>query len=153
MTGWLSIVPFFAAVVLVAATGAMFMPGEWYLTLEKPTWTPPGWVFGPAWTLLYVMIAIAGWLVWQAGGWSAALTVWSLNLVFNAAWSWLMFGRHEIGLALLDALAMLVTIVVFIALTWQSVPRAALLFLPYLGWVAFATALNYAIWLRNPAAG
>lgn len=149
MAAYLSLIPFLVVVFGAALTGAFFMPGEWYKSLNKPTWTPPDWLFAPAWTVLYIMIAVAGWLVWQTQGWGAALIVWSANLIFNAAWSWLMFGRRQIGIALIDALAMLLTIMAFVALTRSATPIAALLFLPYLAWVAFASALNYSILIKN----
>jgi tryptophan-rich sensory protein len=149
LNGWLSILPFLAIVVLVGLSGALFRPGEWYRQLDKPSWTPPPWAFGPAWTALYVMIAIAGWIVWQREGFSFAFAIWSLNLVLNAAWSWLMFGRRRIDLALADASAMLVTILMFIAATWEHAHAAALLFIPYMLWVSFATALNLSIFQRN----
>lgn len=149
MEAYWSLIPFLIVVFGAALTGAFFMPGEWYKSLNKPSWTPPDWLFAPAWTVLYAMIAVAGWFVWQNEGWSAALMVWLANLVFNAAWSWFMFGRRQIQSALIDAVAMLVTIVAFIVLTKDTTPVAALLFLPYLAWVAFATALNYSILIRN----
>jgi benzodiazapine receptor len=147
---WLSFLPFLLLVVVVASSGALFMPGDWYRTLDKPSWTPPDWLFGPAWSVLYLMMAIAGWLVWQAEGFGPALAVWGLNLAFNAAWSWLMFGRRQIALALVDAIAMLVTIVAFMLLAAPVSSTASWLFLPYLAWVAFATALNTSLMRRNP---
>lgn len=152
MGTWLSLLPFLAVVAAAAVSGAVFMPGDWYASLNKPSWTPPDWLFPPAWTVLYVMIAVAGWLIWSTNGAGLALVMWALNLVFNALWSWLMFGRHRIGLALADAMAMLITIVGFILLARSLNPTAALLFLPYLGWVIFATALNFEILQRNPSA-
>ena len=152
MSDWLSLLPFIAAVLVVALSGALFMPGPWYRSLDKPSWTPPDWLFGPAWTVLYLMIAIAGWLVWRSAGLGAALAIWVLNLVLNAAWSWLMFGRRRIAAALVDAIAMLVTIIAFMIVAWPSSETAAWLFAPYLAWVAFATALNASILRRNPAA-
>jgi tryptophan-rich sensory protein len=153
MSGFMTFLPFLAAVVAVALSGAVFMPGAWYKTLDKPVWTPPDWLFAPAWTALYGMIAAAGWLVWQqAGAMNLVMGVWIANLVLNAAWSWLMFGRHRIDLALLDALGMLATIAMFISLAQSISTLAAALFVPYLLWVAFATALNYAIYQRNPGA-
>ena len=149
MNNWLSFLPFLAVVVAVGLSGAIFRPGDWYLRLDKPSWTPPSWAFGPAWTALYVMIAIAGWLVWQQEGFGFALAIWSVNIIFNAAWSWLMFGRRRIDLALADAGAMLVTIVMFITAALPVSPAAAALFVPYLLWVVFATALNFSIWQRN----
>lgn len=149
MSNWVSLLPFLAIVGAAAASGAVFMPGSWYASLRKPTWTPPDWLFGPAWTVLYIMIAVAGWLVWSVDGFGIALAVWGANIFFNAAWSWLMFGRHRIELAFLDALAMLLTIVAFIAVAKTSSPTAALLFIPYLAWVVFAAALNFEILRRN----
>jgi len=150
MSNWITCLPFLGMVIAVGASGALFMPGPWYKTLDKPSWTPPDWLFGPAWTVLYVMIAAAGWLVWQGAGIGWILGIWAANLVFNAAWSWLMFSRHRIDLALADAVAMLVTIVLFIWTAWPVSHVAALLFVPYLAWVAFATVLNFAILQRNP---
>lgn len=152
MSDWLSLLPFIAAVFAVALSGAVFMPGDWYRSLDKPSWTPPDWLFAPAWTILYLLIAIAGWLVWESAGMGPALMAWILNLAFNGAWSWLMFGRRQIAAALLDAIAMLVTIVAFMILAWSSSETATWLFAPYLAWVAFATALNTSILLRNRAA-
>lgn len=151
VSDWLSLLPFILAVFVVAASGAVFMPGEWYRSLNKPSWTPPSWLFAPAWTVLYIMIAVAGWLVFKAEGGRAALAVWAANLVFNAAWSWLMFGRRQIALALGDALAMLATIVLFIVLAAPVSPAAAWLFVPYLAWVSFAAFLNFTILRLNPA--
>lgn len=144
-----SLFVFFAIVALAAVTGAKYMPGAWYETLNKPWWTPPNWLFGPAWTVFYIMIAIAGWRVWQAEGFGLALAVWGLNIGLNAAWSYLMFGQHRIDLALYDAAGMLLTILVFIALAAGVDKIAALLFVPYLVWVSYATALNYTILKLN----
>lgn len=149
MSNWVSLLPFLAIVGAAAASGAIFMPGSWYASLRKPAWTPPDWLFGPAWTVLYIMIAVAGWLVWSAEGFGIALAVWGGNIILNAVWSWLMFGRHRIDLAFLDAMAMLITIIAFVAAAKASSSTAALLFIPYLAWVVFAAALNYEIWRRN----
>ncbi len=139
---------FAALVATAAATGSIFQPGDWYAALAKPSWTPPGWIFGPVWAVLYVMIAAAGWLAWR-GGANTALVVWALGLALNAAWSWLFFGEHEIGLAALDIVALALTIVLFIALAWKASPAASLLFVPYLAWVSLAAALNITIWQLN----
>lgn len=139
----------FAALVAAAATtGSFFRPGEWYAALSKPSWTPPGWIFGPVWAVLYVMIAVAGWLAWRNGA-TAAVAVWAIGLALNAAWSWLFFGQREIGLAALDIIALAITIVLFIALVYRASPAASLLFVPYLAWVSFAAALNATIWQLN----
>lgn len=152
MSDWLSFLPFLAVVFVVALSGAVFAPGEWYRSLGKPSWTPPDWLFGPAWTVLYLLIALAGWLIWKSAGLGLALSAWVLNLLFNGAWSWLMFGRRQIAAAFVDALAMLVTIVAFMILAWPSSKAATWLFAPYLGWVAFAAALNASLWARNSSA-
>lgn len=149
----LSLVVFVALVVAAAVTGAQFQPGAWYAALVKPSWTPPNWLFGPVWTLLYIGIAVAGWLVWRKRGRvDAAIGVWLGQLVLNAAWSWLFFGMHRPDLALIDILAMLVLIVLFIVFARRVSPIASYLFVPYFLWVSYATALNFAIWRANPAA-
>ncbi len=125
------------------------MPGEWYAGLNKPSWTPPNWAFPVAWTVLYIMIAIAGWLVWSTSGWSAAIVIWGLGLVFNALWSYLMFGRHDIFLALLDLCALWLSVLAFMITAWPIDARAAYLFVPYLAWVSFAGVLNFAVWRLN----
>ncbi len=152
MGDWLSILPFALIVMTAASTGAIFTPGPWYETLRKPSWTPPKWAFPVVWTTLYIMIAAAGWLVYKAEGIGPALGVWAINIVLNAMWSWLMFGRHDIKLALYDAGGMFLTIVLFMALAWPVSQVAAALFVPYLIWVGTAFALNWRIWRDNPAA-
>lgn len=140
---------FSALTAAAAVTGSQFMPGEWYSALNKPTWTPPNWLFPIAWTVLYIMIAIAGWLVWRRAGWCQAIQIWGIGLILNALWSYIMFGRHEIGWALAGIVALWLSIAAFI---WVALPidlRASALFAPYLAWVSFATALNFAIWQMN----
>lgn len=149
MVDWIAILPFAVIVMAAASTGAIFAPGEWYESLDKPSWTPPNWAFPVVWTTLYIMIAAAGYLVWQAQGFGPAIAVWGLNIVLNAAWSWIMFDRRQILLALYDALGMLVTTAAFIAFAWPVSQIAALLFVPYFLWVATAVALNYQIWQQN----
>ncbi|MEZ5853439.1 MAG: TspO/MBR family protein [Hyphomicrobiaceae bacterium] len=148
-TDLLMLAAFVIAVGLAAAFGAAFKPGPWYQTLAKPSWTPPNAVFAPVWTLLYVMIAIAGWLVWRQGLTNGALATWVVALVLNAAWSYLFFGRQQIGLALADISLLWCAIVAFILLTRTGAPTASLLFVPYVLWVSFAAALNLAIWRLN----
>jgi len=134
----------------VAAIGAQFMPGPWYAALAKPAWTPPGWLFGPVWTVLYVMIAISAWLVWQRQRRvSPALALWGAQLVLNGIWSWLFFGLERPGLAVID-IVVLLAMIIATALAFARVSRpAALLLVPYAIWVSFATALNLAIWRLN----
>jgi translocator protein len=144
-----SLIVFATLVILAASSGASFMPGEWYAALNKPAWTPPNAVFPVAWTILYVMIAIAGWLVWRAAGWTSAITIWGVGLILNALWSYLMFGRHDITLALVDIAAVWLATAAFITAAWPLDRRASYLFLPYLAWVTFAAALNFAVWQLN----
>ena len=146
-----SLLVFLVLVAVVASLGAMFQPGAWYTGLAKPAWTPPGWLFGPVWTVLYGMIAVAGWMAWRSSGRGLLMALWGLQLTLNALWSPLMFGRHEIGLALVDIVALVIVILAFIAAAWRQRRAAALLFIPYLAWVSFATALNVAIWMLNAA--
>jgi tryptophan-rich sensory protein len=147
---FVSLLPFLALVALAAAFGAIFQPGPWYAELRKPPLTPPNWVFGPAWTLLYVAIAVAAWRVWRARpGPSAALALWGAQLALNALWSFLFFGLEQPELALLD-IAVLLAAIVFTTLAFFAVDRVAgWLFVPYLAWVAFASYLNAGVWLLN----
>ncbi len=141
---------FLGLTALAAYSGAQFMPAAWYEALAKPEWTPPNWVFGPAWTVLYIMIAFAGWQVWRYQGLGLALLLWFAQLGLNAAWSYLMFDQHDITAALIDIGAMWLTIVAFIFVARKVSTIAALLFVPYLLWVTYAGALNAAIWQMNP---
>jgi translocator protein len=150
MSEYGSLLVFIAVTVAAAASGSKFMPGPWYERLRKPSWTPPNWAFPIVWTVLYLMIAIAGWRVWLAAGWSGVLAVWGLQLVLNAAWSYIMFGRRNISLAMVDALAMWGSIAWFMVLAWPIDQTAALLFAPYLLWVTIAAALNASILRQNP---
>lgn len=152
MSSYVALTVFLIVTAAAATTGGLFTPGPWYETLAKPSWTPPNWAFPVVWTILYIMIAIAGWLVWDAKGLSLVVGVWGVQLVLNAAWSWIMFGQKNITLALWDAGAMWLAIAAFIALAWPVSRTAALLFLPYLAWVSIAFYLNWTILRLNPAA-
>lgn len=149
MASYLPLAAFLGLVFMAASTGAIFQPGQWYETLNKPSWTPPDWLFPVAWTILYTMIAVAGWKVWQAEGVRAALVVWGISLLLNMAWSWIMFGRQEIGLALVDLILLWLSIVAFMALAWPVSPTAVYLFIPYFFWVSFAGVLNFEVWRLN----
>ena len=149
MSKYLTLLPFIGLVIAAAMSGALFMPGAWYASLNKPTWTPPDWLFPVAWTVLYLMIAVAGWLAWKAGGIGAAVIIWGVGLVLNALWSYMMFGRHDIALALVEVVALWLATAAFIWAAWDLEPMAAYIFLPYLVWVTFAAALNYEVWRLN----
>ncbi len=153
---WFALPGFIAACFLVAMTGALFRPGEWYERLEKPSWRPPNRLFAPVWSVLYVMIAVSGWLVWREGGFAGAalpLAVYALQLVLNAAWTPLFFGLHRPDLGFLDIVLVWLSIVATILLFFPIHVGAALLLMPYLAWVTFATALNFAVWRLNPSTG
>ncbi len=122
---------------------------SWYPTLAKPTWNPPSWVFGPVWTILYAMMAVAAWLVWRRAGWGGALLLFGVQLALNAAWSPLFFGLHRIDLALVDIVVLWAAIVATTVAFWKVTPVAGWLFVPYLAWVSFAAMLNFAIWKLN----
>ncbi|MCX7372895.1 MAG: tryptophan-rich sensory protein [Alphaproteobacteria bacterium] len=142
----------FAALCFAAAlSGALFKPGAWHAALAKPSWHPPNWLFGPAWGVLYLMIATAGWMVWNAAGFSLPLAAWGVQLVLNAVWSWLFFGRRRPDLAFAEVLLLWLSIAACVVLFAPISATAALLMLPYLAWVAFASALNFAMWRLNRA--
>jgi tryptophan-rich sensory protein len=126
--------------------------GTWYAALDKPAFTPPDWVFGPVWTALYVMMAVAAWRVWRradAAGARPALGLWALQLALNLCWSFLFFGARLVGAALAE-IAVLFVAILATALLFRRVDRAAAwLLAPYAAWVAFAALLNAAIWILN----
>ncbi|ESW91832.1 CrtK/TspO family sensor protein [Mesorhizobium sp. L103C119B0] len=129
--------------------GYATLPGEWYASLAKPPFNPPNWVFAPAWTLLYVLIAVAGWRTWERERAGAAMKIWALQLVLNFAWSPTFFGAKLVGPALVVILALLASIALFIATVWNRDRVSGWLFAPYSLWVAFATLLNASLLLLN----
>lgn len=131
------------------AIGYVTAPGAWYARLAKPAFNPPNWLFGPVWTVLYVLIAVVGWRVWQRdrAGWPMKL--WWTQLALNFLWSPVFFAAHRIGLALLVILLLLAAILAFINATWRQDRLAAWLFAPYAAWVAFAIVLNGSILALN----
>lgn len=150
MRSLLSLGVFVALVGLAAYFGARFTPGPWYEALHKPPLNPPSWVFGPVWTVLYVTIAVAAWLVWRARPASTLpLALWCTQLLLNAAWSPLFFGLERPGLALVDISVLLPTVVATAVSFHRVLPRAGVLFVPYIAWVAFAAYLNAGLWLLN----
>jgi tryptophan-rich sensory protein len=146
----LALVVFAALVGLAATFGAQFQGGAWYAALRKPPLTPPGWVFGPAWTVLYLLIAVAGWLVWRARPRDRrALGLWGAQLALNAAWSFVFFGLHRPGAALVEIALLLVFVLATAAAFFRARRLAGALLVPYAAWVAFATYLNAGIWILN----
>lgn len=146
LAGWLLLC--FAA----AAFGSLFLPGEWYAQLRKPAWNPPNWIFGPVWTALYTLMAVAAWLVWIRGGFAAQrvpLGLFLLQLLLNAAWSALFFGLHNPGLAFAEIVLLCLAIMGTLIAFWKAHRVAAVLLLPYLAWVTFAAVLNFTLWQLN----
>lgn len=135
---------------------------SFYAQLDKPAWAPPAWLFGPVWSVLYVLMAVAAWRTWRASGTTAggtpagganargALALYAAQLVLNALWTWLFFERH-VGLwATVEVLALWATILATLLAFRRHDRGAAALLVPYLGWVSFASALTIAVWQRNP---
>ena len=127
--------------------------GEFYGMLQKPSWAPPGWLFGPAWTVLYILMGVAAWRVWRDAGFSGAkveLAFYAVQLVLNMAWSYFFFVRRTGLGATVEVVCLWVSILVTLMLFWRRDTVAGVLFVPYLTWVTFATALTVAVWRRNP---
>ncbi len=143
---------FMLASAAAASTGMFFRPGAWYRDLAKPPWRPPDWLFGPAWLVLYICIAISGWLVWRqwgADGVGLALAVFAVQLVLNALWSAFFFGLRRPDLAFIEVICLWLSIIATIVLFHPIDEVAAYLLIPYACWVTFASALNFSIWRLN----
>lgn len=122
----------------------------WYEGLSKPNWTPPNWLFAPVWTILYVAMAVAAWLVWRRSGLAAVpMQLFLLQLLLNVAWSAVFFRFHAPGLAFLEIVALWCAILLTAIAFGRTAPVAGWLMIPYLVWVSYATALNFAIWRLN----
>jgi len=146
LVGWLAVA--FAA----GWFGSRYMPGEWYASLAKPSWNPPNAIFGPVWSVLYVLMGVAAWLVWRKAGFmgaGAALGLFVVSLVLNALWSYLFFGMHRLDLAFFDIVALWLAILAVVVLFWRVYWGAGSLMLPYLAWVGFASFLNLVLWRLN----
>jgi tryptophan-rich sensory protein len=149
LIGWLAVSFAASAVGAVASIQAK----SFYSQLAQPAWAPPPSLFGPVWTVLYALMAIAAWLVWRSGGFSAnriALSFFWAQLLLNALWSWLFFAWHLGGLAFADIIVLWVLIAATLVSFWRVRPLAGALLIPYLLWVSFASALNYSVWQLNP---
>lgn len=149
----ISMAVFLAITSAVAAAGSIATRNgqDWYDGLEKPSFNPPDWVFGPVWSTLYVFMAVAAWLVWRRRGAmrNAGLTLWGVQLCLNLAWSWIFFGAQQPGMALVEIAALFVAIVLTMVLFAMENRAAAMFMVPYLGWVGFAAVLNFEIWRLN----
>ena len=144
-----------AVTFAAAGIGSVFTSesvGTWYQEIEKPSWTPPGWLFGPVWTTLYTLMAVAAWLVWRNEGWGGArlaLGLYLVQLVLNAAWSAIFFGARMPGLAFVELVVLWLAIVATTAAFFRKSVPAGVLLVPYLAWVTFAGVLNFTLWRMN----
>jgi translocator protein len=127
------------------------MPGEWYASLIKPEWNPPAWVFGPAWTMLYTLMAVAAWLVWKRVGFTRTLSLYFVQLALNAAWTPIFFGAHQIVWALIVIVLLWGAILITLVNFHRVSPTSGWLLVPYLAWVSFAAFLNFTLWRLNPS--
>lgn len=150
LAGWL-----LASVVTAGVGGlASVNAAGSYQQLVQPAWAPPAWLFGPVWSVLFLLMAVSAWLVWRRHGWAGAggaLRLFAAQLVANALWTWLFFAWRQGLLALLDIGLLWGLILAVILAFWRLHRGAAVLLLPYLGWVSFAAALNFTLWRLNPA--
>jgi benzodiazapine receptor len=129
--------------------GASNLPGAWYASLQKPLFNPPNWVFAPTWTVLYVMIAVAGWRTFLQDAKGVPMQFWFAQMMLNFLWSPVVFRLHSLAIGLAVILALLATIVAFIVVRWREDRLAAGLFIPYAAWVSFASLLNYWLYRLN----
>ena len=149
---WLALVVLLILCFAVAGVGGLATAPSipnWYAGLAKPSWTPPGWIFGPVWSVLYLSMAVAAWLFWRRGDTVVPMMLFGIQLVFNAAWSWLFFGLHSPGAAFVDIAMLWMAIAATTAVFWRRSTLAVVLFVPYLIWVSFAAVLNFAVWRLN----
>lgn len=149
MRAWMSLVVFLVLVTGAALLGGLSAPDAWFSALQKPAFNPPGWVFGPAWTTLYLLMAVAAWRVYRVAGLGLAIGLWGVQLVVNATWSPLFFGLHRIDLALIDIIILDILVLATIVRFFRHDTWAGWLMLPYLAWISFATVLNATIWQLN----
>jgi benzodiazapine receptor len=136
----------------VAAFASQFEPGEWYQTIAKPSWTPPGWLFGPVWGLLYLAMSVSAWLIWRQRSTvkvSLPLALYLVQLFLNGLWSWLFFGHQMIGTALVDIIVLTLLIALTAMMFFRIRKAAGIMMLAYFLWVSFATSLNLQIWRLN----
>jgi benzodiazapine receptor len=152
----LALVVFVVACFSAALIGSVFTSSSipvWYETLVKPSFSPPNWLFGPVWTVLYLSMAVAGWLVWQQRGRNSTialpLALFGIQLVLNTLWSVLFFGLQAPGTALVEIIVLWAAILATLLSFWRVSKGAGWLLGPYLAWVTFAAVLNFEIWRLN----
>lgn len=150
---WMIFFVFLAAAGAAASTGMMFPPGDWYDSLDKPAWTPPNWLFPIAWTALYVAMAVAAARVATQPDSGLALAFWALQIALNAVWTPFFFGLRRMDLGFGVIVGLWLAVAATMALFFRIDDAAGWLFAPYLVWVSYASALNFAVWRRNPDRG
>jgi tryptophan-rich sensory protein len=154
-TRWIGLVLFVLVCLGAGGLGAVATTPEidgWYRTIVKPEWNPPDWVFGPVWTTLFILMGISGWLVWKPErfrGVPIPLALFASQLALNVAWSWIFFGMHQIGWAVVEILILWLAILATTVAFFRRSKAAGWLLVPYLGWVSFASILNFTIWRLN----
>lgn len=123
----------------------------WFQTIEKPSWNPPGWLFSPVWTTLYILMGIAVALIWHSNHAlrNKAITLFVIQFIFNLGWSFIFFNQHQPGWAFAEIIVMLILIVATTIYFYKIKPAAAYLMIPYIMWVSFASVLNGTIWMLN----
>ena len=147
---WLVFAICFAACAAAGTTGAAFPPGAWYERLERPSWTPPNWLFPLAWTVLYIAMSVAAARVANLPGSGIAMALWALQIALNTLWTPVFFGLRRIKGAIVVVLALWAAVFCCMIAMWQLDTVAGALFLPYLIWCTVAAALNIAMWRLNP---
>ncbi len=147
---WILYLIFFAACGAAATTGAMFQPGDWYRSLDKPSWTPPDWVFPVTWTILYFLMAYTGAVVASMPGNGMAVAFWALQIALNTLWTPIFFGLRNLRAGMIVIVALWAAVFMTMVSAWQLDTSAGLAFVPYLIWCSIAAALNYSVWRRNP---
>ena len=156
MKNWMKLVISILLPLLVAFGGSLFTEtgeGSWYRSIEKPSWNPPGWVFAPVWTTLYVMMGVGFYLVWkstlQGNRKQSAMVLWTMQLMVNFFWSFIFFSQQQIGWAMVEIICLWILILPTIFAFAKVNKLAAWLLVPYISWVSFAALLNYTIWVLN----
>lgn len=151
---WLGLPVWIIIAYLPSATAAFVDTGAWYDSLNRPVWTPPSWVFGPVWTLLYLLMGIAAWRVWARHGLGhrstrLALGLFLVHLILNAAWTWIFFGLHMLTAAAAEIVVLWAMILVLVVLFWKRDRPAGALLVPYLLWVTYAVTLSIGFAIMN----
>ena len=149
LIGWL-IITFIAAAIGSAASAES---GLFYQQISRPEWAPPGWLFAPVWTILYILMGISAWIVWRIDGFRRAriaLSLFIIQLVLNAIWTWIFFVWRQGALAFAEILILWALILCTTIAFWRVRVIAGILLLPYLAWVSFASVLTFTVWRLNP---